>query len=283
MKLRLLGVTAGLALLPMLAVAQSTSNPTPVTPPTNDSTAPKTTTTGKTETTTPPTDTTRTTTPTTTTTNPVVAPPINTNPTITPTPLTNPPTTTTTTTTEPVPTTTPVTPPTTDMTTGTVPTTTPTTTPVSPTPTTTTTMDMGSAATSTATVPGMITNSGSAPASGSAFAMGTHSAARDSLLGPRPEPPGDGTKCPWGCPTSKGVAGLTGPQFLALQQELRDRKCGSSRVTGRLDAATRMAIRSCAKKMGVANTAAAVLVGFDVGFSAADVGISDTGAAKQEE
>ena len=113
--------------------------------------------------------------------------------------------------------------------------------------------------------------------------MGTHSAARDSLLGPRPEPRGDGTKCPWGCPTSKGVAGLTGPQFLALQQELRDRKCGSSRVTGRLDAATRMAIRSCAKKMGVANTAAAVLVGFDVGFSAADVGISDTGAAKQEE
>lgn len=281
MKLRLLGVTAGLALLPMLAVAQTTSNPTPVTPPTNDSTAPKTTTTGKTETTTPPTDTMRTT----TTPNPVVAPPINTNPTISPTPLTNPPTTTTTT--EPVPTTTPVTPPTTDMTTGTVPTTTPTTIPttttVSPTPTTTTTMDMGSAATSSATVPGMITNSGSAPASGSAFAMGTHSSARDSLLGPRPEPPGDGTKCPWGCPTSKGVAGLTGPQFLALQQELRDRKCGNSHVTGRLDAATRIAIRNCAKKMGVANTAAAVLVGFDVGFSAADVGISDTGAVKQEE
>ena len=277
MKLRLLGVTAGLVLLPMLAVAQTTSNPTPVTPPTNDSTAPKTTTTGKTETTTPPTDTMRTT----TTPNPVVAPPINTNPTISPTPLTNPPTTTTTT--EPVPTTTPVTPPTTDMTTGTVPTTTPTTTTVSPTPTTTTTMDMGSAATSSATVPGMITNSGSAPASGSAFAMGTHSAARDSLLGPRPEPPGDGTKCPWGCPTSKGVAGLTGPQFLALQQELRDRKCGNSHVTGRLDAATRIAIRNCAKKMGVANTAAAVLVGFDVGFSAADVGISDTGAVKQEE
>ena len=277
MKLRLLGVTAGLALLPMLAVAQTTSNPTPVTPPTNDSTAPKTTTTGKTETTTPPTDTMRTT----TTPNPVVAPPINTNPTISPTPLTNPPTTTTTT--EPVPTTTPVTPPTTDMTTGTVPTTTPTTTTVSPTPTTTTTMDMGSAATSSATVPGMITNSGSAPASGSAFAMGTHSSARDSLLGPRPEPPGDGTKCPWGCPTSKGVAGLTGPQFLALQQELRDRKCGNSHVTGRLDAATRIAIRNCAKKMGVANTAAAVLVGFDVGFSAADVGISDTGAVKQGE
>ena len=277
MKLRLLGVTAGLVLLPMLAVAQTTSNPTPVTPPTNDSTAPKTTTTGKTETTTPPTDTMRTT----TTPNPVVAPPINTNPTISPTPLTNPPTTTTTT--EPVPTTTPVTPPTTDMTTGTVPTTTPTTTTVSPTPTTTTTMDMGSAATSSATVPGMITNSGSAPASGSAFAMGTHSSARDSLLGPRPEPPGDGTKCPWGCPTSKGVAGLTGPQFLALQQELRDRKCGNSHVTGRLDAATRIAIRNCAKKMGVANTAAAVLVGFDVGFSAADVGISDTGAVKQEE
>ncbi|HEU4879515.1 MAG TPA: hypothetical protein VFT21_08680 [Gemmatimonadaceae bacterium] len=113
--------------------------------------------------------------------------------------------------------------------------------------------------------------------------MGTHSPARDSLVGPRPVPPSDGTSCPWGCPTSSGTAGLTGPQFLALQQELRDRKCGTNHVTGRLDAATRIAIRSCAKKMGVANNAAAVLVGFDIGFGPSDVNMPSGGEAKQEE
>jgi hypothetical protein len=129
----------------------------------------------------------------------------------------------------------------------------------------------------------MITSTSTAPATGSAFAMGTHSAARDSSAGPRPQPPGDGTTCPWGCPTSRGAAGLTGPQFLALQQELRDRKCGNSRVSGRLDAATRTAIRNCARKMGVANNAAAVLIGFDIGFGASDVNTSGSGEARQEE
>ena len=104
---------------------------------------------------------------------------------------------------------------------------------------------------------------------------------KDSTVGPRPEPPGDGTTCPWGCPTSKGVAGLSGPQFLALQQELRDRKCGNVHVTGRLDAATRMAIRSCAKKMGVANNAGAVLVAFGIGYTDADVA-SGTGPSGEE-
>jgi hypothetical protein len=111
--------------------------------------------------------------------------------------------------------------------------------------------------------------------------MGNRTAARDSLTQPKPVPPSDGTDCPWGCPTSRGTAGLTGPQFLALQQELRDAKCGLAHVTGRLDAATRNAIRVCARKMGVANNAAAVLVGFDIGFSASDVNMS--GEAKQEE
>jgi hypothetical protein len=97
---------------------------------------------------------------------------------------------------------------------------------------------------------------------------------KDSTEGPRPEPPGDGTTCPWGCPTSSGTAGLTGPQFLALQQELRDRKCGNSHVTGRLDAATRIAIRNCAKKLGVANNAGAVLVAFGIGYSSTDVNTS---------
>ncbi len=99
-------------------------------------------------------------------------------------------------------------------------------------------------------------------------------AAKDSSLEPKPVPPSDGTTCPWGCPSSSGVAGLTGIQFLALQQEVRDRKCGNNRVTGRLDAATRIGIRNCARKLGVANNAAAVLVAMQVGFSASDVNMS---------
>ncbi|MEO8192868.1 MAG: hypothetical protein ABI681_03385 [Gemmatimonadales bacterium] len=99
-------------------------------------------------------------------------------------------------------------------------------------------------------------------------------AAKDSSLEPKPVPPSDGTTCPWGCPTSKGAAGLTGPQLLALQQELRDRKCGNNHVTGRLDAATRIAIRNCSRKLGVANNAGALLVAFDVGYSASDVNTS---------
>ena len=110
----------------------------------------------------------------------------------------------------------------------------------------------------------------------------TVSAVKDSTEQPKPVPPSDGTTCPWGCPTSSGTGGLTGAQFLALQQELRDAKCGLAHVTGRLDAGTRVAIRNCAKKMGVANNAAAVLVGFDIGYSAADLNSSGT-AMKQEE
>ena len=102
-------------------------------------------------------------------------------------------------------------------------------------------------------------------------------AAKDSSLEPKPVPPSDGTTCPWGCPTSKGAAGLTGPQFLALQQELRDRKCGTNHVTGRLDAATRIAIRNCAKKLGVANNAAAVLVAMNVGYGPSDVSMPSGG------
>lgn len=92
-----------------------------------------------------------------------------------------------------------------------------------------------------------------------------------SVNGPRPVPPSDGTTCPWKCPTSKGVAGLTGPQFLALQQELRDKGCGTNHVTGNLDAPTRHAISVCSKKLGVANNAGAVLVAMNIGYSDADV------------
>ena len=106
--------------------------------------------------------------------------------------------------------------------------------------------------------------------------MKTTTALKDSTLDPKPVPPSDGTTCPWGCPTSSGAGGLTAAQFLALQQELRDAKCGNNHVTGRLDAATRIAIRNCAKKLGVANNAAAVLVAMNIGYSASDVNMRNT-------
>ena len=80
------------------------------------------------------------------------------------------------------------------------------------------------------------------------------------------------TDCPMKCPTSKGAAGLTGVQFLALQQELRDRGCGNAHVTGWLDAPTRKAIATCAKRLGVADKAAAVLAAMDIGFAASELG-----------
>ncbi len=91
------------------------------------------------------------------------------------------------------------------------------------------------------------------------------------------------TDCPMKCPTSKGAAGLTGVQFLALQQELRDRGCGNAHVTGWLDAPTRKAISVCAKRLGVANKAAAVLAAFDVGFAASELGTGTGGGGMASE
>ncbi len=87
---------------------------------------------------------------------------------------------------------------------------------------------------------------------------------------PGPQTP-TGKECPKGCPTSRGALGLTGVQFLALQQELRDRGCGTSRVTGVADAATRRGIRICAQRLKVANNAKAVLVAMNIGFSEGDM------------
>lgn len=92
----------------------------------------------------------------------------------------------------------------------------------------------------------------------------------------------DGTSCPRGCPTSKGAAGLTGVQFLALQQELRDRGCGNSAVTGTFDGATRHAVANCAKRLSVANNAGAVLVALNIGFSESDVGKASGGGEASE-
>ena len=105
----------------------------------------------------------------------------------------------------------------------------------------------------------------------------TVTAVKDSTLEPKPVPPSDGTTCPWGCPTSGGAAGLSGIQFLALQQELRDSKCGNNRVTGRLDAATRTGIRNCARKLGVANNARAVLIAMNIGWGETDIPVSGGG------
>ncbi len=96
--------------------------------------------------------------------------------------------------------------------------------------------------------------------------------AQDSTKTAEPAATTSKSDCPRGCPTSKGAAGLSGVQFLALQQELRDRGCGNAHVTGRLDGATRAAIAKCAKQLSVANNAAAVLVALNIGFSEADVG-----------
>jgi hypothetical protein len=143
--------------------------------------------------------------------------------------------------------------------------------------TTMSTMSTGSStsgsSSSGSSMSGMSSSSGTSSASAG---MGNSALPEQSVNGPRPVPPSDGTTCPWKCPTSKGVAGLTGPQFLALQQELRDKGCGTNHVTGVLDGATRHAISVCAKKLGVKNTAAAVLVAMNIGYSASDVQGSGT-------
>ncbi len=89
--------------------------------------------------------------------------------------------------------------------------------------------------------------------------------------------------CPKGCPTSKGAAGLSGVQFLALQQELRDRGCGNAHVTGHLDAPTRHAISVCAKQLNVANSAEAVLGAANIGFGAGDNPPTGSGMKKSDD
>jgi hypothetical protein len=112
----------------------------------------------------------------------------------------------------------------------------------------------------------MTMSSGDNPAASAAAAH--DSITRDAGMGPQT------AGCPLGCPTSKGAAGLTGVQFLALQQEVRDRKCaGGIRVTGVLDGPTRRGIAACAKRYGVANNAAALLAALNVGFTAAELGV----------
>jgi len=99
------------------------------------------------------------------------------------------------------------------------------------------------------------------------MAAAKDSITRDAGMGPQT------AGCPLGCPTSKGAAGLSGVQFLALQQELRDRKCTPGmRVTGVLDGPTRRAIANCAKRYSVENNAKALLAALNVGYTMAELG-----------
>lgn len=89
-----------------------------------------------------------------------------------------------------------------------------------------------------------------------------------------------GPECARGCPTSRGHMGLTGAQFLALQQQLRDEGCGVRQVTGVPDAATRRAIRTCSKKYGTSGSASALLAAMNIGYSASDLGVSGTASGE---
>jgi hypothetical protein len=64
--------------------------------------------------------------------------------------------------------------------------------------------------------------------------------------------------------------GLTKVELLALQQEMRDQGCGNQHAAGEWDAATKKAIRTCAKKFNTSADAKALLAAMNVGFGASD-------------
>ena len=76
-------------------------------------------------------------------------------------------------------------------------------------------------------------------------------------------------------------------QILALQQELRDKGCGVTHATGRMDAPTRRAVEKCKGQYNVTGGAAELLVAMNIGFGPNDSrasvetarsGVSTTGA-----
>ena len=64
--------------------------------------------------------------------------------------------------------------------------------------------------------------------------------------------------------------GLTKVELLALQQEMRDQDCGNKHAAGEWDAATKKAIRTCAKKFNTSTNAKELLAAMSIGFSATD-------------
>ena len=61
--------------------------------------------------------------------------------------------------------------------------------------------------------------------------------------------------------------GLTKVELLGLQQQMRDDGCGNKHAPGIWDEATRLAIRTCAKKYNTAADARALLQAMNIGFS----------------
>ena len=61
--------------------------------------------------------------------------------------------------------------------------------------------------------------------------------------------------------------GLTKVELLGLQQQMRDDGCGNKHAPGIWDEATRLAIRTCAKKYNTEPDARALLLAMNIGFT----------------
>jgi hypothetical protein len=70
--------------------------------------------------------------------------------------------------------------------------------------------------------------------------------------------------------SAQNRGGLTKVELLALQQEMRDQGCGNQHAAGGWDAATKKAIRTCAKKYNTTTNAKELLAAMNIGFSAGD-------------
>jgi hypothetical protein len=68
------------------------------------------------------------------------------------------------------------------------------------------------------------------------------------------------------CAAPVFAQGLTRVETLALQQQLRDDGCGSSHITGRVDATTRADVKKCETKYAGATDAPSMLAAMKIGF-----------------
>lgn len=68
------------------------------------------------------------------------------------------------------------------------------------------------------------------------------------------------------CAAPVFAQGLTRVETLALQQQLRDDGCGTTNITGRVDATTRADVKKCETKYSGASTPSAMLTAMNIGF-----------------
>lgn len=68
------------------------------------------------------------------------------------------------------------------------------------------------------------------------------------------------------CTAPVFAQGLTRVETLALQQQLRDDGCGTTHITGRVDATTRADVKKCETKYSGASTPTAMLTAMNIGF-----------------